>query len=76
MVEKLTLNYLATALMDIPAVGMPITCSLTSVALCCVTKRHILEWPFIVSSTRCTFIMIMLFNQLIDMPHLPGGWII
>jgi hypothetical protein len=20
--------------------------------------------------------MIMLFNQLLDMPHLPGGWII
>ena len=34
MVEKLTLNSLATALVDIPAVGMPITCSLTSVALC------------------------------------------
>ena len=48
----------------------------TSVALCFVTKSHILEWPFIVPSTRCTCIMIMLFNQLIDMPHLSSGWII
>ena len=59
---------LATALVDIPAVSMPI-------ALCCVTKLHILEWPFIVHSTRCTCVMIMLFN-LLDMPQLSGGWII
>ena len=58
MVKKLTLNDLATAL------GQQSTCQLhapskldTSVALCCVTKLHILEWPFIVPST-----MIMLFN--------------
>jgi hypothetical protein len=48
----------------------------TSVSLCYVTKLHVLEWLFIVSSTRCTCVMIMLFNQLIDMPHLSGGWII
>ena len=48
----------------------------TSVALCCVTKLHILEWPFILPSTRCTCVMIMLFNQLLDMPHLSGWWII
>ena len=42
----------------------------TSVALCCETKLHILEWPFIIPSTRFTFVMIMLFNQLLDMPHL------
>jgi hypothetical protein len=43
MVEKLTLNSVATALVDIPAVSMPIAHSLnieTSVALCCVTKLH------------------------------------
>jgi hypothetical protein len=35
MVEKLTYNYLATALGDIPAVNMPIAHSLkTSVPLC------------------------------------------
>ena len=45
----------------------------TSVALCCVTKLHIVEWPFIVPSTRCTCVMIMLFNQLLDMPHLSAG---
>ena len=43
--------------------------NLTSVILCCVTKLHILEWPFIVPSTRGTCVMIMLFNQLLDMPH-------
>ena len=37
---------------------------------CCVTKLYILEWPFIVPSTRCTCVMIMLFNQRLDMPHL------
>jgi hypothetical protein len=38
-----------------------------------VTKLHILEWPCIVPSTKCTCVMIMLFNQLLYMPHLPGG---
>ena len=37
---------------------------------------HILVWPFIVPSTRCTCVMVMLFNQLLDMPHLSGRWII
>jgi hypothetical protein len=36
----------------------------TSVALCCVTKLHILECPFIVTSTRCTCVMIMLWAFL------------
>ena len=74
MVDKLTLNSLATALVDIPAVSKPIVCSLKT--LCFVTKTHSLEWPFIVPSTRCTCVMIMLFNQLRDMPHLSGEWII
>jgi hypothetical protein len=47
----------------------------TSVALCCVRKLHILEWHFIVHSTRCNCVMIVLFNQLLDMPHLLGGGI-
>ena len=76
MVEKLTSNYLATALVDIPAVNMPTENFKTSVALCCVTKLHILEWPVIVPSTRCTCVMIMLFHQLLDMPHQSGGWMI
>ena len=78
MVEKLTLNYLATALVDIPS-----ACQLhalskleTSVALCCVTKLHILECPLIVTSTKSTCVMTMLFNQLLDMPHLSQVWII
>jgi hypothetical protein len=59
MVKKLTSNSLATALVDILAV-----------ALCCVTKMHILEWPFIVPSTRCTCVMNLLFNQLLIMQNL------
>ena len=64
-----SLNYLATALVDIPAGSMPIACSLKT------WKLHILEWPFIVPSTRCACVMIMLFNHLLDMPHLSGGWV-
>ncbi len=48
----------------------------TNVALCCVIKLHILEWPFIVASLRHTCAIIMLSNQHLDMPHLWGGWII
>jgi len=74
MVEKLTFNSRATALVDIPAVSMPIARSLKTcdiVALCCVIKLHILEWPFIVASLRHTCAIIMLSNdQHHDMPHL------
>ncbi len=77
MVEQLTLNSWATALVDIPALNMPIAHSLkTSVALCCVIKLHILEWPFIVARQRHTCAIIMLSNQHLDMPRLWGGWII
>jgi hypothetical protein len=62
MVEKLTLNSMATALLDIPAVSMPIAHFETSVALCC-EKQNILEWPYIAPSTMCICVMIMLFNQ-------------
>jgi hypothetical protein len=34
------------------------------------------EWLFNVPITSCTCVMIMLFNQLLHMPHLSGGWII
>ena len=79
MVEKLILNYLATALVEF----LRSACQLqapskleTSVALCCVTKLDILEGPFIVPRTRCTCVITVLFNQLLDMPQLSGGWII
>ena len=53
--------------------SVPFACSLkTSVALCSVTKLHILEWTFL---SPAQGVMIMLFNQLLDMPHLSGGWI-
>ncbi len=47
-----------------------------SVALCCVIKLHISEWPFTVASLRHTCPIIMLSNQHLDLPHLWGGWII
>ena len=56
-------------------VSMPVARSLKTRDIC-VTKLHILEWAFIVTSTRCTCVMILLFNHLLDMPHLSGGWII
>ncbi len=67
------MNITGTALVDIPAVSMPIARSLklaTSVTLCCVIKLHILEWPFIVASLRHTCAIIMLSNQHPDVPHL------
>ncbi len=45
-----------------------------SVALCCVIKLHILEWPFIAASLRHTCVIIMLSNHHLDMPHLWGEW--
>ncbi len=76
MVEKMNIQFTATALVDIPAVSMLIARSsklATSVALCCVIKMHILEWPFIVASLRHTCAIIMLSNQHLDMPNLWGG---
>ncbi len=75
--REMNIQFTATALMDIPAVSMPIERSFkTSVALCCVIKLHILEWPFIVASLRHTCAINMPSNQHLDMPHLWGGWII
>ena len=52
MVEKLRIHSLATALVDITAVNTPIAHSLNLRAMFCVTQLHILEWPFIVPSTK------------------------
>ena len=38
--------------------------------------QHSQWWRFIVPSTTCTCVMIMLFNQLLDMPHMSGGCLI
>ena len=77
MVDKLTLNYLATALVDIPADSIPISHSLKTSDICSIVWcDKIAKLPFIVPSTRSTCVMIMLFNQILDMPQLSGGWII
>jgi hypothetical protein len=79
MVEKLTFNYLPFlwgAFLQSACQMHALSKLETSVPLRCVTKLHILEWPFIIPSTRCTCIIIILFNQLLDMPHLSGGYFI
>jgi hypothetical protein len=79
MVEKLTINYLATALVDSPAVSMPTAHSLKTFDICCIVvcdKTADFRVAFYCPSTRCTCVMIMLFNQILDMPHMSGGWII
>ena len=79
MVDKLTLNYLATALVNIPVVSMPIVRYLKIEDICGIVlcdKLYIVEWHFIFPSTRCTCVIVMLFNQLHDMPHQSGECII
>ena len=41
----------------------------------CLKRLQILELPFIVTSLRHTWAIIMLFNQHLYMLHLSGGWI-
>ena len=79
MVEKITFNFLATALVDIPVVSMPIAHSLKTSDICgivlCDKTAHFRVAFYCPPSTRCTCGMIMLFNQLLDMPDLSGEWI-
>ena len=51
MVEKLTLNSANSSGGHSCSQHCMLSQLETSVALCCVTKLHILEWPFIVPST-------------------------
>lgn len=67
---------LATALVDIPAVSMPIACFLKTCDICGILLPDILEWPFIVAILRHTWAIILLSIQQLDMPHLWAGWII
>ena len=79
MVVKLTFNSLAKAWLDIPAVSTPIARSLITSDICGIVlcdKTAKFRVAFYCPYTRCTCVMIMLFNQLLDMPPLSGGWII
>ena len=51
-------------------------CTLPHLWHCIVWQICTFEWHFIFPSTWCTCVMIMIFNQFLDMPHLSGGWII
>ncbi len=77
MVEKLTFNSWATALVDIPAVSMPIECDLKNCDLknCdlsgfvpCDKTAHF-RVAFYCGQPKVSAI-IMLSNQYLDMPHL------
>ena len=77
MVEKLTFNSLATPLVDITAVSMPIARSLKTWDICgivlCNKTAH-LRVAFYCPQHKVHLWVFMLFNQLLDMPHLSGGW--
>ncbi len=72
MVEKLTFNSWATALVDIPAVSMPIECDLKNCDLSgfvpCDKTAHF-RVAFYCGQPKVSAI-IMLSNQYLDMPHL------
>ncbi len=80
MVEKWTSNSWATALVDIPAVRMPIACSFKTCNICgivlCDKTAHFRVAFYCGQPIRHTCATIMLSNQHLDMPHLWGGWII
>ena len=70
--QRHTVNYLATALVGIPAVRMPIASSLKTRDICCIVfcdKPNCFQWHLIVPSTRCPCVIIMQFTQLVEMPH-------
>ena len=71
MVEKLTLNYRSTALVDIPAVSMPIARSLKTWDICGI----------MLYDKTAHFSGLLLFSAqgapvLLHIPQLSGGWII
>jgi len=70
--REINIQFTATALVDIPAVSMPIARTLKTCDICGnVIKLHILEWPFVVASLRHTCAIIMLSNQHLGMTV---GW--
>ena len=83
MVEILTLHSLATALVGIPAVGAANCMLLQNICdiVFCDKTAHL--WTvacycglLLSPAQGAPVFIIMLFNQLLDMPHLSGGWII
>lgn len=75
---RLIFKSRATTLVAIPTANCTVrslkACS--SIALCYVLKLHTLEGPFIVTSPGHTCVIITLFNEHCDRPHLSGGWVI
>ena len=49
------------------------SCEASCWTYCQILKKYVrgvLEWPCIVPRPKCTCVIHMLFNQLLDMPHL------
>jgi hypothetical protein len=82
MVEKLTFHSLATALVDIPAVSMPIACSLNLSNKLFVCMEHFWDLLFQLikdgtNTLHVAFIFLFsIFSSLMDLVHryrLPHG---
>ena len=79
MVEKLALNYLATALVDIPAVNMSIARSLKILDICGVVlcdKTALFRVVFYCPQHKVHLCNDDAVNLLLDMPQQSGGLII
>ena len=73
LVEKLTFSYLATALLDIPAVSMPIAHSIKTWDICLIAlcdKTAHFRVAFYFPQHKAHLCKSMPFNQLLDMPDL------
>ncbi len=79
IVDKWTFNSWATALVDIPADGMPIarslkTCDICGIVLCDKTAHF--RVAFYCGQPKAHLCNNHAVYQHLDMPHLWGGWII
>jgi hypothetical protein len=82
MILKLTFNYLATALVDIPAVSMPTARSLKRsniYGIVLFDKTAHFKVAFYCTQHKvqlCSDHAVLVSDQLLDIPHLSGRWII
>jgi hypothetical protein len=72
-VEKWTFNYLATALVDSPAVSLPIALSLNICGIVLCDKTAQFRVAFNCLQHKMHLCNAMLFDQLLYMSHMSGG---